>query len=296
MMRPTDNLKRNRTRHGLPGLTIMLFIAGCTSQPSVVTPTTPSLELRDAIPKVEPRSKYGNPPFYEVKGRRYFTLSDFRGYVERGVASWYGPGFHGKRTSSGEPYDMRAMTAAHTTLPLPTYVYVTNLKNGRTAILRVNDRGPFEKNRLIDVSYSGAKKLGIDKPGTALVEIQALDPENPKSWPSGATALVAAAQGEKTSVTATTNSKLVEKTYPNNEAQPSIYLQVAAFSSMDNAEHLHQRLQESVAANYSISPIRIDQQTFYRLRLGPLDSVEAADRLLEPLDQLGIHDPLIVVD
>lgn len=281
----------------LLGWAIVILAVGCSVQP----PTPPPPGLYDAIPALEPRSKYGNPPFYEVRGRRYYTLNDSRGYVERGVASWYGPGFHGKRTSSGEPYDMNAMTAAHTTLPLPTYVYVTNLENSRTAILRVNDRGPFEKNRLIDLSFSGAKKLGIDKSGTALVEIQALDPESPESWPDGATALVAAAQA---GTTASSKSSTISKaSIPSHSPTPStggthptLYLQVGAFSSILNAERLRQRLKDVVMVNCSITPTQVENQTLYRLRLGPLDSVEIADRLLEPLEQLGIHDPRIIVD
>ncbi|CAK0741706.1 Endolytic peptidoglycan transglycosylase RlpA [Gammaproteobacteria bacterium] len=303
------------------GLVVVVCVAGCSSQPPALTPTTPSSELRDAIPRIEPRSKYGNPAVYDANGRRYYTLTSAQGYVERGVASWYGPGFHGKRTSSGEPYDMNAMTAAHTTLPLPTYVYVTNLENGRTAILRVNDRGPFEKNRLIDLSLSGAKKLGLDKPGTALVEVQALDAANPESWPSGATTLVAAATGGGTTTesTAATSSAMpvavaakVSVPTPHSSSpspassfdgdsaalpHPTLYLQVGAFSNFDNAERLRQRLTDAVLVNCAISSTQTTtQQTLYRLRLGPLDSVESADRLMEPLARLGIHDPRIVVD
>jgi len=292
---------------------MLVFLVGCTTQPAL-SPTAPSSELRDAIPRVEPRSKYGNPASYEIAGRRYRTLSSSQDYVERGVASWYGPGFHGKRTSSGEPYDMRGMTAAHTTLPLPTYVYITNLENGRTAILRVNDRGPFEKNRLIDLSYSGAKKLGVDKPGTALVEIQALDPANPESWPSGATILVAAAQGGEVTtesmvvpLTASVVTGKVAALYQNPPAlsdsggavvplRPTLYLQVGAFSSFDNAERLRQRLTSTMVVSCAIRSTQTAEQTLYRLRLGPLDSVESADQLLEPLARLGIRDPHIVVD
>ncbi|CAK0756834.1 Endolytic peptidoglycan transglycosylase RlpA [Gammaproteobacteria bacterium] len=299
------------------GLTA-IFVAGCGTQPPTVTPTLPTAGLRDAIPKIEPRSKYGNPAFYDVNGRRYYTLTNSQGYVERGVASWYGPGFHGKRTSSREPYDMHAMTAAHTTLPLPTYVYVTNLENGRAAILRVNDRGPFEKNRLIDLSYSGAKKLGLDKPGTALVEIQALDPATPESWPSGAVAIVAAAQGGEvtTELTATASTpppvviakettnppRSSSRTSSNSSVatilppRPTLYLQVGAFSSLDNATRLQQRLTSEIVVNCAISSTQTAQQTLYRLRLGPLDSVDSADQLLEPLARLGIHDTRIVVD
>ena len=284
---------------------VAVLMTGCSSVPTSAPTPTPS-GIRDAIPKVEPRSKYGNPPFYDVSGHRYYTMTSAQGYVERGVASWYGPGFHGKRTSSGEPYDMYAMTAAHTTLPLPTYLYVTNLVNGRTAILRVNDRGPFEKNRLIDLSYAGAKRLGLDGPGTALVEVQALDPAAPSSWPSGAVTLVAAARrGESV---ATVNTHPIAPATPiatssgspnigtSAPKPPTLYVQVGAFADRENAERLRQRLVGTIAIRCIISTVQTTQQVLYRLRLGPLDSVENADRLMEPLNQLGIRDPHIVVD
>ena len=128
------------------------------------------------VPRYEPRSRNGNPPFYDVMGKRYFVLSSSVGYVERGVASWYGPGFHKVRTSTGEPYDMYAMTAAHKTLPLPAYVRVTNLQNGRSIVVRVNDRGPFVGNRIIDLSYTAAYKLDMLRNGTAMVEVRSLEP------------------------------------------------------------------------------------------------------------------------
>ena len=128
---------------------------------------------------MEPRARYGNPPFYDVFGKRYYVLSSSVGYWERGVASWYGPGFHKERTSTGEPYDMYGMTAAHKTLPLPAYVRVTNLQNGRSIVVRVNDRGPFVGNRIIDLSYTAAAKLDMLRNGTAMVEVRAIDPSVP---------------------------------------------------------------------------------------------------------------------
>lgn len=130
----------------------------------------------DAVVKPEPYSKYGNPPSYEVNGKRYYTSKTSAGYIERGLASWYGTKFHGKRTSSGEAYDMYAMTAAHKTLPLPTYAEVTNLSNNKKVIVRINDRGPFHGDRIIDLSYTAALKLGIVGTGTGRVEVRALDP------------------------------------------------------------------------------------------------------------------------
>lgn len=150
--------------------------AGSRTGTSVMSDAPNPADVPNAVPKKEPLSPYGNPPEYERNGVTYHVLKSAKGYDKVGIASWYGPEFQGKRTSSGEPYDMYAMTAAHRTLPLPTYVEVTNLENGRKVIVRVNDRGPFKKNRLIDLSYMAALKLGIVGSGTARVRVRALTP------------------------------------------------------------------------------------------------------------------------
>jgi rare lipoprotein A len=177
-------------------LTMVVGLAGCFSTPrrtapAPASPAPPVLSVPpaaasvpDAIPRLEPRARYGNPPFYDVFGRRYYVLSSSVGYWERGVASWYGPGFHKERTSTGEPYDMYGMTAAHKTLPLPAYVRVTNLQNGRSVVVRVNDRGPFVGNRIIDLSYTAAAKLDMLRNGTAMVEVRAIDPSVPPLPPA----------------------------------------------------------------------------------------------------------------
>lgn len=133
--------------------------------------------IPDAEPRNEARSAYGNPEEYEVDGVKYHVLDSAEGYDEEGTASWYGSGFQGRRTSSGEPYDMYQMTAAHPTLPIPTYVEVTNLDNGRKVVVRVNDRGPFHSDRIIDLSYVAARKLGMVAAGTAHVRVRALAPD-----------------------------------------------------------------------------------------------------------------------
>jgi rare lipoprotein A len=171
-------------------------LSGCFSAPRVGTPSSGSQvppkaplppppahaqDVPDAIPRLEPRALYGNPPSYDVFGKRYYVMASSVGYVERGVASWYGPGFHKELTSVREPYDMYGMTAAHKTLPLPAYVRVTNLQNGRSCVVRVNDRGPFVGNRIIDLSYTAAAKLDMLRDGTAMVEVRALQPLDPAS-------------------------------------------------------------------------------------------------------------------
>lgn len=136
------------------------------------------VKFKKIVPKNDPLSRYGNPDSYRVDGKTYHVMTSATGYRVRGLASWYGTKFHSQKTSSGEKYDMYALTAAHKTLPLPTYVRVKNLSNGRTAILKVNDRGPFHKGRVLDLSYGSAVKLGLFPRGTAMVEIEALATRN----------------------------------------------------------------------------------------------------------------------
>lgn len=219
------------------------------------------------MPRVEPLSPYGNSPTYVVDGRTYHTLTTSDGFVQRGIASWYGRKFHGRRTSSGETYDMFAITAAHRQLPLPTYARVTNLGNGRSIIVRVNDRGPFHSNRIIDLSYGAAKRLGILAEGTGLVEVRAIDPRGPAS----------------------ASRSTIERV--------NIYLQVGAFADLQNAERLaHAVRRVSGAAATEIRPGVSGGRTLYRVRLGPLSDVETADSLSERLVGHGLADAIVVLD
>lgn len=174
---------RERGRSGslaTVAVTVSLLASGCTmvGSPELVSPPPAPSDIVDAVPTAEPPARQGNMALYEQGGRTYRVLDSSYGYDERGVASWYGNEFHGRPTSSGESYDMNLMTAAHRTLPIPSYVEVTNLANGRTAILRVNDRGPFHDpdRRIIDVSYAAAIKLGLLGSGTAPVRVRAVEP------------------------------------------------------------------------------------------------------------------------
>ena len=154
---------------GATAVFVLAALSGCAPY-QVEAP--PAEQSRTVINP--PRSDRGNPPFYEVYGHRYYVLATSDGYRERGVASWYGPDFHGKPTSGGERYDMHALTAAHKTLPIPTWVEVTNLANGKHVIVKINDRGPFVDNRIIDLSYRAAQELDMIRNGTARVEVRAL--------------------------------------------------------------------------------------------------------------------------
>lgn len=163
----------------LPILLFIIFLSSCSHTSKNDGPPNYDIDVANipnAVPKPEPLAKYGNIKSYVVFGKRYHTLNSSKNYNETGVASWYGTKFHARKTSSGEPYNMLGMTAAHKTLPLPTYVEVTNLKNDRKIIVKVNDRGPFESNRIIDLSYVAAKKLGMLGHGTANVRVRAINP------------------------------------------------------------------------------------------------------------------------
>jgi rare lipoprotein A len=162
----------------------LLVLAGCVSTPARIPEKgdgppahTPGDLARqpDPVPRKEPRSRYGNPSSYTVFGKTYRVMDSASGYRATGLASWYGSKFHGRKTSSGEPFDMFALTAAHRSLPLPTYLRVTNLDNGRSTIVRVNDRGPFHADRVLDLSYAGAVRLGFENHGTARVRVEVIE-------------------------------------------------------------------------------------------------------------------------
>ena len=225
------------------------------------------LATPDAVPRFELKSRHGNPPFYDVQGKRYFVLATADGYVERGVASWYGPTFHGVNTSMGEPYDMYAMTAAHKTLPLPAYARVTNLRNGRSVVVRINDRGPFVANRIIDLSYTAAAKLDMLREGTTLVEVRALTPAAPD--------------------TLTRTAEL---------PTPELYLQAGAFADEGNAQRLLTRLRAAGVVGASVLPPVATQSRLYRVRVGPIASVAQFDELYARLGALGIANARLAPD
>jgi rare lipoprotein A len=236
------------------------------SAPAPVIPPPPKdlSEIPAVVPRLEPRSAKGNPPFYDVMGRRYFVLANSDGYLERGVASWYGPGFHAARTSNGESYDMYGLTAAHKTLPLPCYVLVTNLRNGRNVILRVNDRGPFREGRIIDLSYSAAAKLDILRDGTAFVEVRAITPE------SAAT--------------------------PAPASPSAIFVQAGAFATESNASHLLSQLRSQGMQKSFVRTDTIGGKPMFRVRVGPIPDVAEFDRVVARLKSLGITDARLALD
>ena len=249
------------------GLAVLL--GACSGGPPR-RPANPAA-VPDAVPRAEPRSRYGNPPSYVVNGRRYAVLPTARGYDERGVASWYGPDFDGGRTSSGERYDMYAMTAAHKTLPLPCYVRVTNLQNGRSVVVKVNDRGPFVDNRIIDLSYSAAAKLDMIRDGTALVDVRAVGMD-------------AAGGGAS------------PREQPSVVPEKRFYVQAGAFADASNARRLAARLAASGFNDVRVQPGRSGGRQLYKVRLGPLESVADFDSIVERLRASGFPDAILAPD
>lgn len=230
----------------------------------------------DAVPRAEPYNR-ANLRSYTVLGRTYHPLGSAQGFVQQGIASWYGSKFHGNRTANGERYDMYAMTAAHRRLPLPSYVQVRNLENGRTAVVRVNDRGPFHDNRVIDLSYAAASRLGMLGKGTALVEVRAIDPRHPhraKHQP----VRQAVRQAER----------------PPDHA-PRIYIQVGAFGDQENARRLAERLSQELNRNIHIDTADSSGGRIHRVRIGPLASVEVADQVTSTLHRLRILDSQVLL-
>lgn len=231
--------------------------------------------IPDAIPRSEPLSRFGNPTYYDVYGKRYYVRKSSKDFRQEGIASWYGKQFHGRRTSSGEMYDMFKMTAAHKTLPLPTYVKVANQKNGRTIVVKVNDRGPFHSNRIIDLSYAAAVKLGITASGTAPVLIEAINDHT----------------GSLTSKPIKEELFSQENSIPQPLSQTNSlakFVQLGIFSKIDNARRLQEKMLHSALPTPEIMTVTINDANLYRVVIGPLESVNHLEIVNNQLDKLGI--------
>ncbi len=205
-------------------------------------------------------------------GKNYTVMDSSHGYQERGVASWYGKKFHGRMTSSQEPYDMYAMTAAHKELPLPTYVRVRNLKNNRSIIVRVNDRGPFIDNRLIDLSYSAALKLDMVRDGTSLVEVTAISFDSPAPRAAASTVTKSTAVDSK------------------------LFIQVGAFGDRDNAERRFRLLRNNGFGQAFVHKDTRQNPALYRIRIGPIAEVSQYDTLIGRLHDIGISETHLISD
>ena len=258
-------------------LIAMVLLAGCSLDPAVDgAPDRVAVNISaipDAVPRHEARTRAGNPASYEVLGKRYVTLKASKGFRQRGVASWYGTKFHGRKTANGETYDMYAMTAAHKTLPIPSYVRVTNLNNQRSVIVRVNDRGPFHQGRIIDLSYAAATKLGITRTGTGYVEIEALEPGQPLRKSANSTPAIQVVA-----------------------AQPgAFYLQLGAFKEKFNAQQLQRKVAQAIAGQAALKIVQKSTGPVYKVMLGPLQSESRAQQISEKLFTLGIKDMTLVL-
>ena len=237
---------------------VAVFIGGCASDGNRDSaPKNIKVDLNsisNAVPKDLPVSKYGNPSKYSVRGKTYYTLKSNKGFQQKGDASWYGTKFHGRRTSSGETYDMYAMTAAHKTLPIPSYVKVINLDNNKEIVVKVNDRGPFHAGRIIDLSYVAALKLDIVKTGTGRVKIESIGLASKK------------------------------------ERRKQVFVQVGAFRDRDNAQQIHDKLAASSIESDIDKVIVNAKKHIYRVRIGPFKKRDDAGKLLKSLEDLGVSD------
>ena len=285
---------RRRTYAGVAALVVML--AGCASQPGTspgapvaggsdrpLQDGTPEfradiMTIPDAVPRPEPVTTAGNRSPYTVLGTTYRVAPARPGYRERGFASWYGTKFHGQYTSKGEPYDVYTMTAAHKTLPIPCYVRVKNVENGRSIVVRVNDRGPFHEGRVLDLSYAAAYRLGYANKGTALVELEVLDPMAPE-W-------VAKRREMAGDARLVASQPVARKTY----------LQAGAFRSMDGARSLQQTLASLLGHEVFIHRSADAASPWYRVRIGPLESTEALEDARRRLAAASIAGAQVVTE
>lgn len=260
-------------------LMLMVVLAGCSSTPESGSNSRYALthdtgpddhfdesKIKPLKPVYEPPSAGGNKSPYEVWGKRYHVLPTAEGYVAEGIASWYGKKFHGYKTANGEVYDMYQLSAAHKSLPLPSYAEITNLENGRKILVRVNDRGPFHDNRIIDLSYAAAVRLDVVKKGTARVKIEVIDPS---TWQGGMSEQI-------------------------NKLTPPVQVQVIALSQLSSAEGV-----KSDLAVKTQLPIRIVSETvrntkLHKVQIGPVWSRTALQQLIRDLANSGYGQPIIL--
>ena len=249
--------------------------------------------LPEPVPKKEPRSRYGNPQSYSVWGKTYQVLPQADGYVAEGKASWYGQKFHGHRTSSGEPFDMYQFTAAHRSLPLPTYARVTNLDNGKSLVVRVNDRGPFHEDRIIDLSWAAAVRLGIEQSGTGRVRVEAISGQQQPDGPSSTvpTAVRAALDSPPPSA-ANDNASAKTDTADNGASKGgSLFLQAGAFSDRTSAQRLQQELVNQLGVD---TRIQHSDGDLFRVWIGPYESNQQRQQVRETVANAGFDRPMPV--
>lgn len=251
---------------------VCLNLLGCATGGDSAPDAYVRNDTPNAIPANEPLSRYGNMPSYVVLGKTYHVMKSSNGFEQDGISSWYGTKFHGRKTSSGEPYNMYAMTAAHKTLPLPTYVEVTHKGNGRKVIVKVNDRGPFHEGRIIDLSYAAARKLGISATGTGPVHIRVIN----------------------TSAMDLDTSEVVLPEPTSKDSQ--IHVQVAAMGTETAAERMADDLRDRDIHSVRVHVIENDGRKLYRVRIGPLPNTDLAYKVISDLNGIGHNTARVVVD
>ncbi|WP_158227187.1 septal ring lytic transglycosylase RlpA family protein [Mangrovitalea sediminis] len=269
-------------------LLTVLVMAGCASSRYSMDKDAAPVASVDVnqIPSVVPhpvtRSSVGNKSPYTVWGKTYQVLASAKGYHARGLASWYGAKFHGHRTSDGEIFNMYRYSAAHRTLPLPCFVRVTNLENGRSLIVRVNDRGPFHSDRLIDLSYAAAKKLGYAAQGTTMVQIDAIDPDTAEE-------VRVASSPSSPDVTPSTPTMP-----PSAASDGGLFVQVAAFTNEAAAQRLVSRLRQLLQSPARIVDAGDQSKVIHRVQVGPFSSQADATAVKEQLQRNGFDSPILV--
>ncbi|WP_281177701.1 septal ring lytic transglycosylase RlpA family protein [Endozoicomonas arenosclerae] len=252
------------------GLTLLL-LGGCvTVQDGPPKQKRDVSQIPDAVP-VTHDGKFKDSP-YDLNGVTYTPMKSAKGYQEEGTASWYGTKFHGKQTANGEVYDLYGMTAAHKTLPLPSYVKVTNSRNGKSVVLRVNDRGPFHGDRLIDLSYAAAVKLGFANVGVTDVLVEGIDV---KSFAA---------------------AKSAENTSEEEADDQELYVQLAALKNYHNAQVLRRQISETIGSNIKVVKGNDVPDPYYRVRIGPVQTPEHLEELLDKLDEGNFDVPFLVYE
>ena len=256
---------------------LVIMISGCSQKtPLSKTKLANSSQTAIALDNCTIQREKGYE--YREKGRKYKVLTSNRGYKKRGIASWYGPNFNGQATACGEIYDMFNFTAAHKTLPLPSYLRVKNLTNGQTVVVKVNDRGPFVNNRVIDLSYAAARKIDMLEKGTAFVELVNI---------TQAEAARTINYGNKSTVAKERIARIVK--FNSNK----IYLQIGAFKEKNNALKMQQRVSGKGIKNVYIKKSRVKRQVLYRVHIGPIKTIDRYDQIVNLLVSLSLDMDLV---
>jgi len=265
-----------------------LLLSGCSSVPRV---NPDEADTANAVPRNEAQPSRLNPPTYTVLGRTYHVMSSNQGYDAQGVASWYGPNFQSKSTSSGERYNMYKMTAAHKSLRIPSYALVTNMENGKQVIVRVNDRGPFVSNRIIDLSYAAARKIGMIGRGTAMVDVRSISPDTP--IPSSQSIVSGDVPSAQMAATPTVSkAENMGARLPQAVWGKDVFIQIGAFGEMGHVVDVQRRLTQAGITAVTVTPYG----ALNRVRVGPIASLADYDHLMDQLRTIGFDNAQMVVE